>query len=46
MTSILETRILLHVLIDIPLLDQHKGTQILKDLINCIENHWYSPNDT
>ncbi len=39
---ILETRILLRVLIDIPFLNEEMGIQILKDLTNCIINHWYT----
>lgn len=42
---ILETRLLLRVLIDIPFLEKEKGMPILKDLTNCIENHWYSKQD-
>ena len=42
---ILETRLLLHSFIDIPFLNENEGTQILKDLTNCMENHWYSLND-
>jgi hypothetical protein len=40
----LETRILLHLLIDIPFLDEEKGNQTLKDLTNCIVNQWYTQN--
>ncbi|MFW9972353.1 MAG: hypothetical protein ACFFDF_19360, partial [Candidatus Odinarchaeota archaeon] len=43
---LLETRLLLHTLIDTPFLKKDKGTQILKDVTNCIENHWYSIEDT
>lgn len=43
---ILETRILLHSFLDIPFLKENEGTQILKDLTNCMENHWYSLKDT
>ncbi|MFX0004912.1 MAG: hypothetical protein ACFE9C_08365 [Candidatus Hodarchaeota archaeon] len=46
MIPILETRILLHTLINIPFLNENEGTLILKDLANCIENNWYSKEDT
>ena len=43
---ILETRLLLHSLIYIPFINENEGTQILKDLTNCMENHWYSLKNT
>lgn len=36
---------MLHILINIPFLNENKGTQILKDLTNSIENQWYSIED-
>jgi hypothetical protein len=44
--SILETRLLLRSLIYIPFLNDFESIQILKDLTNCFENHWYSRKDT
>ncbi|MFX0040933.1 MAG: hypothetical protein ACFFCY_16630 [Promethearchaeota archaeon] len=43
---IIETRMLLHTLISIPFLNENRGTLILKDLMNCMENNWYSIEDT
>lgn len=43
---ILETRVLLRTLLDIPFLEDNEGTLILKDLTNCMENHWYSLRNT
>lgn len=43
---ILETRLLLHTLINVPFSNEFEGAQILKDLTNCMENHWYSLKDT
>jgi hypothetical protein len=43
---ILETRLLLHTLINTPFSNEFEGTQMLKDLTNCMENHWYSLKDT
>lgn len=42
----LETRLLLQILTNIHFSNEKKGTQILKDLTNCFENHWYSLQDT
>ena len=33
-------------LLDIPFSDDNEGTQILKDLTNCMENHWYTLRNT
>ncbi|MFX0000975.1 MAG: hypothetical protein ACFE9Q_12305 [Candidatus Hodarchaeota archaeon] len=43
---ILETKMLLHSLINVPFRIENKGLQILKDLTNCMENHWYSSKNT
>ncbi|MFW9828037.1 MAG: hypothetical protein ACFFEY_10615 [Candidatus Thorarchaeota archaeon] len=39
---LLEVRILFQVLINVPFLNEEKGNQILKDLMNCVINHWYT----
>jgi hypothetical protein len=32
----------LQTLVNVPFLNEERGNQILKDLTNCIVNHWYS----
>ncbi|MFX1391070.1 MAG: hypothetical protein ACFE9Z_13480 [Promethearchaeota archaeon] len=41
----LEVRILFQVLIKISFTNEDLGRQILKDLTNCLVNHWYSENN-